>query len=161
MHAHELPPICLSATAQMAPDLDPASYDHEEEKLYGLGDVRPVEEFYRLFGMNVRRKSMVPELCKFVKSAIMHRTFSPALRPSGKGIDYSGFKNFDVGSVIEGELSKLRKAAETHINNAMRNRRPGQIAAALDEAKRARLHNPSLLEKARALQAELKAGGKR
>ena len=63
--------------------------------------------------------------------------------------------------VIEGELGKLRKAAETHINNAMRNRRPGQIAAALDEAKRARLHNPSRLEKARALQAELKAGGKR
>ena len=69
--------------------------------------------------MNVRRKSMVPELCKFVKSAIMHRTFSPALRTSGKGIDYSGFKNFDVGSVIEGELGKLRKAAETHINNAI------------------------------------------
>ena len=141
----------------MAPDLDPSSYDHKDEELYGLGDVRPVEEFYRLFGMNVRRKSMVPELCKFVKSAVMHKTFSPALRPSGKGIDFAGFKDFDVGQVIESELNKLRTAAETHIRNAMKNRRPGQIAAGLDEAKRARLKNSALMEQARALLAELRS----
>ena len=145
----------------MAPDLDPSSYDHKDEELYGLGDVRPVEEFYRLFGMNVRRKSMVPELCKFVKSGIEHRTFNPALRASGKGIDYAGFKDFDVAAVIEKELNKLQAAAEQHIRNAMKNRRPGQIAAGLDEAKRARLKNPALLEQARALQAEIKAEGKR
>ena len=144
-------------TNQMAPDLDPASFDHKHEEMYGLGDVRPVEEFYRLFGMNVRRKSMVPELCKFVKSAVMHKTFSPALRPSGKGIDFSGFRDFDVGKVIDDELNKLRTAAETHIRNAMKNRRPGQISAALDEAKRARLKNSALMEQARALLAELRS----
>ena len=55
------------------------------------------------------------------------------------------------------ELNKLRAAAEQHIRNAMKNRRPGQIAAGLDEAKRARLKNSALMEQARALLAELRS----
>uniref|UniRef100_A0A7S2CQ16 Uncharacterized protein n=1 Tax=Florenciella parvula TaxID=236787 RepID=A0A7S2CQ16_9STRA len=143
----------------MAPELSPSSYDHQDEAKYGLGTKRPVELFYKLFGMDVRRKSMVPELCKFVKSGIMHKTFSPALRADGMGIDYSGFEDFDVAAAIEEELNRMRAIAETHIRGAMEKKRPNNIRAALDEAKRCRMEavpgKKELLDEARKLMNEL------
>jgi len=149
----------MVALIKMAPELSPSSYDHQDEAKYGLGAKRPVELFYKLFGMDVRRKSMVPELCKFVKSGIMHKTFSPALRADGMGIDYSGFEDFDVAAAIEEELNRMRAIAETHIRGAMEKKRPNNIRAALDEAKRSRMEavpgKKELLDEARKLMNEL------
>ena len=57
----------------MAPDLDPSSYDHKDEELYGLGDVRPVEEFYRTAGMltDFEIKSGIPETMPRILNVIL------------------------------------------------------------------------------------------
>ena len=55
----------MVALIKMAPELSPSSYDHQDEAKYGLGAKRPVELFYKLFGMDVRRKSMVPEVSQW------------------------------------------------------------------------------------------------
>ena len=47
-------------------------------------------------------------MCKFVKTGIMHNTFSGALRPDGKGIDMMQFGDFDVANAIEVELDRMR-----------------------------------------------------
>lgn len=141
---------------RMAPDLNPSSYDHAGEESYGVGSVRPVEEFYKLFGMDVRKKTIVPEMCKWVKSGAMHKAFVPALRPSGKGIDYTSFYGtYDVYGAVGVILDKLRNNAEDHLKLALGKKKVGALKAALDEAKRARKVDPALLEKARAMVAEL------
>jgi len=48
----------MVAIIKMAPNIDPKSWDHKDEEKYGLGPVRPVEDFYRIFGMDVRRKKV-------------------------------------------------------------------------------------------------------
>jgi hypothetical protein len=145
------------ALVKMAPDLDPKTYDHKDEAQYGLGKVRKVEEFYRLMGLDVRKKVVVPELCKWVKSGAMHRAFAPALRPDGKGIDYdSGFEEFSAAKAVGDILATLRANAEAHIQAALAKNKPAALTAALDEAKRAKTVDPALMEKARAALAKLK-----
>ena len=122
----------------------------------GLGAARPVEEFYRLMGMDVYKKKVVPELCKWVKSGAMHRAFVPALRPDGKGIDFSGFKDFSAEAAVGEILGKLKANAEEHLRTAIAKNKLGALAAALDEAKRARNVDPALMEQTRAAQAKLK-----
>uniref|UniRef100_A0A7S2RH17 Uncharacterized protein n=2 Tax=Rhizochromulina marina TaxID=1034831 RepID=A0A7S2RH17_9STRA len=153
----------MVALVRMAPDMSEDSYDHKDEALYGVGTERPVELFYKLFGMDVRRKSMVPELCKFVKSGIMHHTFVKGLRPNGKGIDYSQFQDFDIAQVISSELSRLQSAAERDIQRAIQTRRPGMLSAALDAAKRSRLKEakPELYRQADQVLKEVRAAGKK
>lgn len=98
----------------MAPDLDPSSYDHTEEAKYGIGkwltlicsgsnfthlclegNVRPLSEFYRLFLINAMERKAT-QLCPFVRSGKMHRTFQQYLKPDGRGIDYSKLTTFDT-----------------------------------------------------------------
>jgi len=146
----------MVAITKMAPDIDPSSYDHEHEELYGLGTERPVELFYKVFGMDVRKKTLPGEMCKFVKSGLMHNTFSPSLRPDGKGIDYSQLTDFNINEAIQGELRKAKALAEKHLRGAMSRRKLPGIDQALLEAKRARLGKSELVLEAEELRGQLK-----
>ena len=41
----------------MAPDVDPSTWDHSEIDKYGLGKVRPLDLFYRLFAIDVKKRA--------------------------------------------------------------------------------------------------------
>ena len=87
------------AIISMAPDIDPADWDHTDEKKYGIGNVRSVELFYKLFKIDTSERRAVP-LCPFVHTGIMHRTFQKYLRDDGLGIDYSKLEDFDIFRVF-------------------------------------------------------------
>ena len=84
----------------MAPDLDPATYDHAEMARYGLGKIRPLEQFYKLFLIN-RMERIATKLCPFVRSGTMHRDFQKHLRPDGLGIDYTKLENYDTSEAMK------------------------------------------------------------
>lgn len=73
-------------------------YYKEEEKEYGLGSVRPKEQFYRLYGIHTESKTVEENLCRFVGKP-MQKKFKPYLRENRMGIDFSHvafeFKNPD------------------------------------------------------------------
>lgn len=60
-----------------------------EEKEYGLGKVRPKEQFYRLYGIHTETKTVENHLCAFVGKPMM-TLFKPHLRKNRMGIDFSG-----------------------------------------------------------------------
>lgn len=80
----------LLGIVHMNPEVDPTTWDHAEEDVYGLGGVRTPEKFYDLFGIDVVRKKTQGHLCMFVEAGKMHEMFSRRLRSDGMGIDYSG-----------------------------------------------------------------------
>ena len=79
----------------MAPDVDPSTWDHSEIDKYGLGKVRPLDLFYRLFAIDVKKRTAL-QLCPFVKTGVMHEKFQKYLRPNGLGIDYTNLLKFDI-----------------------------------------------------------------
>lgn len=86
-----------TAVIGMAPDIDPSTWDHSEIEKYGLGKVRSLETFYKLFLIDpVNRKAV--QLCPFVSSGIMHRDFQKLLKPDGLGVDYSKLEDYDTAS---------------------------------------------------------------
>ena len=50
--------------------------------------MRTPEQFYKVFGIDVRAKTANRNLCNFVQPGIMHRQFMKHLRSDGMGIDY-------------------------------------------------------------------------
>uniref|UniRef100_A0A7S1D8Q1 Uncharacterized protein n=1 Tax=Cyclophora tenuis TaxID=216820 RepID=A0A7S1D8Q1_CYCTE len=78
----------LLGIVHMNPEVDPTSWDHTEEELYGLGSVRTPEKFYETFGIDVVNKKTENHLCRFVDKGGMHRQFTKLLRPDGMGVDY-------------------------------------------------------------------------
>lgn len=84
---------------KMSLDIDPSSYDHTEEDRYGLGTVRDVNLFYKLFLINRQERKAV-QLCPYVRPGTMHADFTKYLRPDGLGIDYRHLQNYNT-------LSKL------------------------------------------------------
>ena len=104
----------LTALIHMAPELVPGrDYDTVEQERYGLGPIRDVEVFYKLFLVDTVKREAQP-LCKFVEpgesasqicrgdsipntstrglnldAGRMHRDFTKFLRADGRGIDYS------------------------------------------------------------------------
>jgi len=77
-----------------------------EEKEYGLGKVRPKEQFYRLYGIHTDTKKVEDHLCSFVGKPMMH-LFKPHLRKNRMGIDFSGV-NFEYKNK-EVKVSKKKK----------------------------------------------------
>lgn len=63
------------------------TYDHSEEKLYSLGQVRPKEKFYSTFGIHTETQTVEHHLCQFVGQP-MQRLFLRAMRQDQMGIDY-------------------------------------------------------------------------
>jgi hypothetical protein len=88
-----------TAVIGMAPDLDPSTWDHSELEKYGLGNVRELSLFYKLFLIDAQARSAV-QLCPFVKSGVMHRNFQKFLRSDGLGIDYGRLTNFDTRNFL-------------------------------------------------------------
>jgi hypothetical protein len=88
-----------TAVIGMAPDLDPTTWDHSELEKYGLGKVRELSLFYKLFLIDAHKRSAV-QLCPFVKSGVMHRNFQKFLRSDGLGIDYAKLQNFDTARYL-------------------------------------------------------------
>ena len=99
----------------MLPGEDPASWDHREEETYGLGGVRQPETLMEILGIHVKEHTMEGHLCKFVNSGLMHRLFTPQLRPDGMGIDYSRIDYIWVdqyGSAAEDEHEDEAEAGQ-------------------------------------------------
>ncbi len=59
-----------------------------EAKEYGLGKVRPKEQFYKLYGIHTETKTVEHHLCRFVGKPMMEM-FKPHLRKNRMGIDFS------------------------------------------------------------------------
>lgn len=68
-------------------DLDDVFYNAEERE-YGLGKVRPKEQFYKLYGIHTDTKTVEDHLCAFVGKPMMEM-FKPHLRKNRMGIDFS------------------------------------------------------------------------
>jgi len=78
----------LLGIVHMNPEIDTKKWLHSEEDRYGIGNVRTPEKFYTVIGVNVQAKTTIPNLCGFVSSGIMHKSFMKHLRHDGMGIDY-------------------------------------------------------------------------
>jgi len=63
-------------------------YYDAEQKEYGLGKVRPKEQFYKLYGIHTETKTVEENLCAFVGQP-MQNMFKPHLRKNRMGIDFS------------------------------------------------------------------------
>jgi hypothetical protein len=168
----------------MAPDIDPASWDHSEEQRYGLGSgkfcghleimygsvvtncivfgcfaVRSIDLFYKLFLIDVVNRKAVP-LCPFVKSGKMHREFQKFLRKDGLGIDYSQLESFDTDKSLEGVFSSQRPAGEKLLRDAIRQRDFNALMEAIKNAQRIRLQKSNAALYNDATEMLLSLGGK-
>lgn len=140
----------LMSIIKMARDIPDAEWDHSEQNRYGIGNVRDLDQFYKLFLIDANKRTSV-QLCPFVKSGAMHRQFMPYLRSNRMGIDYSNpfFQNFDTEEELEKVFVTQRPGGEKMIQNAMKNRAFDNLRFALENAKRIKLDqtNPELFKK--------------
>ena len=119
----------------MAPDIDPALWNHEEEGRYGLGTVRPVQQFYDLFLINpIVRKAT--QLCPFVKNGRMHQDFQQHLRPNGMGIDYTKMVGYSTHDALESVFEGMRPAGTKWLEMAIRRQRRDGLTGAIANAKK-------------------------
>ena len=88
------------AVVRMALDIEEDTYDHTETDKYGLGQVRDVDLYYKLFLINRTERKAV-QLCPFVRPGHMHRDFQKHLRPDGLGIDYGKLVNYDTEKYLK------------------------------------------------------------
>ena len=144
---------------KMAPDIPDKNWDHTDIERYGLGTVRSVELFYKLFLINTNDRTS-EQLCPFVRLGGMHNEFQKFLRPNRMGIDYSKLINFDTDASLEKVLSAQRPAVESQLRNAISKRSVQGITQGLEDASRVRLgkHNSELVQKARDTLAAINAG---
>ena len=75
----------------------PSSWFSKDSKLYGLGTVRNVDQYYKVFGIHRLNQSVEENLCMLVASKAMNEKFLPALRDDKMGIDYNhkNLQNFE------------------------------------------------------------------
>ncbi|GMI16845.1 hypothetical protein TrLO_g6233 [Triparma laevis f. longispina] len=72
-------------------------YYRKDESVYGLGNVRRVEDFFDIFGIDVKGKKAKKDLCKFVTTGRMHREFSKYIdAENGNGVDYEKLKGYVI-----------------------------------------------------------------
>jgi hypothetical protein len=129
-----------TAVIGMAPDLDPASWDHSELQRYGLGSVRSTQLFYKLFLIDVNARKAVP-VCPFVVPGTMHRDFQPYLRADGNGIDYSFLQDYDTQEVLDRRPRRDQPYWMRKIEKGLSNMNKAQVTAAMEEAKKIGLLN--------------------
>jgi hypothetical protein len=65
----------------------PNEWVQDDIHKYGLGNVRQVEKFFKVFGIHVKKQTVEHHLCSFVGKPMMN-VFLPALRPNRMGLDY-------------------------------------------------------------------------
>ena len=80
----------------------PGSYNDKFASKYTLGVLRVPDQYFKLFLINPAKRLAV-NLCNFVRSATMHRSFQKHLRQDGKGIDYDELREFDTLRVTPSE----------------------------------------------------------
>ena len=133
----------------MAPDIDPATWDHSELDRYGLGSVRDLQLFYKLFLIDTHARTSV-QLCPLVTSGVMHRDFMPYMRADGNGIDYSPLQNYDTKRIIDLHLGMKMAEWERRLTYALDAKDKRRIEDALENARDFHLEgkNPSLVGKA-------------
>mmetsp|Transcript_8402 Transcript_8402/g.18456 ORF Transcript_8402/g.18456 Transcript_8402/m.18456 type:complete len:538 (+) Transcript_8402:140-1753(+) len=138
-----------TAVIGLAPDLDPATWDHSELDRYGLGPARPVSLFYKLFLIDVQARKAT-QLCPFVKSGIMHKAFQPHLRDDGAGIDYSQLESYDTRSALENHLLSQHPYWRKQIELTMANRDIPGLKYAMGQAEKIGLakKDPELIKRA-------------
>ena len=91
-----------------APEIDPSTWNHAEEKKYGMGSIRSSVKFFQLFGIHPENQTMEENLCHFVQPGIMHHAFLRNLRRDGMGIDYDTI-DFTFNGTMYAKKKKARK----------------------------------------------------
>ena len=139
-----------TAVIGMAPDLDPTTWDHSELERYGLGTVRDVALFYKLFLIEPKERRAT-QLCPFVKSGVMHKAFQPFLREDGLGLDYSHLVDYDTRTALENHLLSQHPYWEKQIRLHIANRQKEGLRYDISNAERIGLakKKPELMEEAR------------
>jgi hypothetical protein len=64
------------------------SFDHTDEKMYGLGFARSADDFFKLFGIDRTTHKITKDLCRWSTSGKMHKQLTAFMRPDRRGIDY-------------------------------------------------------------------------
>lgn len=100
---------------KLTPGVSAAEWDHTEDQRYGLGKVRDVGEFYRIFLIDPINRTAVP-LCPFVNPGIMHKDFVPHLRPDGLGIDYERLRSYDTWDFLSRVKTEEEGSGESETN---------------------------------------------
>lgn len=138
-----------TAVIGMAPDINPSEWDHSELERYGLGSVRTVDQFYKLFLIDVKARKAT-QLCPFVKSGLMHKAFQPFLRADGLGIDYTKLQDYDTRTVLEKHLLSQHPYWEKQIKMFMASKQKDSLRYALTNAARIGLDKkkPELMKEA-------------
>jgi hypothetical protein len=124
---------------KLIPAIDPSTWDHTEEDRYGLGTVRSVDLFYKLFLIDTSAQKAI-QLCPFVNKGSMHRNFMKYLRKDGLGIDYSSLQSFDTEAEVFVELAGKRVETEKKLRKAMNDKNLADIQFYSTEAKRVYLY---------------------
>mmetsp|Transcript_18241 Transcript_18241/g.30591 ORF Transcript_18241/g.30591 Transcript_18241/m.30591 type:complete len:572 (+) Transcript_18241:123-1838(+) len=138
-----------TSVIHMANDIDPAAWDHSETERYGLGKVRSVDLFYKLFLIN-REDRTATKLCPFVDGGYMHIDFQPFLRKDGAGIDYKYLENYDTRKEGFGRSPRQKDPFWVRqIDKAMLDGNKAALEKAVHVAEVTGLYesNPSLQEK--------------
>lgn len=152
-HAGEGQKSLRRATAiiGMAPDLDPATWDHREQDRYGLGSVRSLDLFYKLFMIDTNARKSV-QLCPFVETGMMHKEFHPYLRPDGLGVNYDKLVDYNTMEHLKPRIQKKLQGLEMKLTTALENNEKGELTEAITAAERAGVGilNPSLMNEAHA-----------
>lgn len=109
-----------------------------------------MELFYKLFLIDVGQQR-TRQLCPFVKSGIMHRSFHKYLRPDGLGLDYSNLIDYDTNTVIDKFLESQHPYWIERLNKAMSKKDRPALLEAINNAVRIGLDkkNPSLVQRAK------------
>jgi len=88
---------------------DEDKYFRRDEDMYGLGHVRPKEQFFKLYGIHTDTKKVEGHLCSFVGKPMQDK-FIPHLRANGMGIN---FDEFDFAWVDPRPKPKKKKKEES------------------------------------------------
>lgn len=80
----------LNAIIGMGDPEDASNFYDAEAEEYGLGQARPKETFFKLYGIHTDTKTVEDHLCTFVGKPMMQK-FKPHLRKNGMGIDFTEF----------------------------------------------------------------------
>jgi hypothetical protein len=66
-----------------------SSFDGTDREVYSVGTKRSADDFYGLFGIDRRAKTITKDLCLWSTTGQMHKQLSGYMRADKKGIDYT------------------------------------------------------------------------
>lgn len=105
----------LMSVIQLGKNFSLDEYDNREIDKYNIGNVRPIELYYKIFGINRVEHTIQRNICAFVKFGVMHTYFQSFLHANGMGIDYSHLVNFDMNVTMATILANKKKASQVRV----------------------------------------------